>query len=56
LPPNLEELRGALDRVPKERRVEWLESALREGPKLAQQPPPSRSLRRAQERQQRRRR
>jgi hypothetical protein len=55
LPPQLQELRRAIMRVPERQRYATLETALKQGPQL-QQNPPSRALRRAAERQQRRKR
>jgi hypothetical protein len=55
LPPQLQELRRAIMRVPERQRYATLEAALKQGPQLEQNPP-SRALRRAAAKQQRRKR
>jgi hypothetical protein len=55
LPPQLQELRRAIMRVPERQRYATLESALKQGPQFEQNPP-SRALRRAAAKQQRRKR
>src|SRR3954449_2815523 len=55
LPPQLQELRRAIMRVPERQRYATLEAALKQGPQL-EQTPPSRALRRAAAKQQRRKR
>jgi hypothetical protein len=55
LPPQLQDLRRVIMRVPESKRYATLEQALEQAPQLEQNPP-SRALRRAAARQQRRRR